>query len=410
MNGSSLFDLFGRFWFEFQDFLGYLIVSCKIQEMPATDFSTFGRSILSLRRDQQVHSMESGGHEGTSQELELEAFQKQVAELFNDLASADSDQLLSIPWIHKLLDVFLSCQEQFKSIVSKNKGLLNKSPADRYVMEYYERSVKALDVCNAIRDGIELIRQWQKQLEIVYYALDNQRSIGEGQIRRSMKALIDLAIGMIDEKESSSSFAHRNRSFGRNNAQKDHNSLGQFRSLSWSVSRNWSAAKQLQAIGQNLVAPKNNEITATNGLAVAVFTMSYVLYFVMWTLVAAIPCQDRGLQTHFHVTRQFIWAAPVLALHERILEESRKRERRNACGLLREINKIEICARHMNELTDTIHFPLSEEKEGEVKQRVQELGIVYHGLKDGLGPLERQVREVFHRIVRSRTEGLDSIG
>ncbi|KAJ8561448.1 hypothetical protein K7X08_027638 [Anisodus acutangulus] len=378
--------------------------------MPATDYegasASFGRSILSIR-NHQVHSMESG-HESTSQKLELGAFQKQVAEGFNDLASADTDELLSIPWIHKLLDVFLSCQEQFRSIVFKNnKGCFNKSPADRYVMEYFERSVKALDVCNAIRDGIELIRQWQKQLEIVYYALDNQRSIGEGQIRRSMKALIDLAIGMLDEKESNTSFAHRNRSFGRN---KDQNSLGQFRSLSWSVSRNWSAAKQLQAIGQNLNAPKSNEIIATNGLAVAVFTMSYVLYFVMWALVAAIPCQDRGLQTHFHVTRQFIWAAPLLSLHERILEESRKKVRRNACGLLREISKIEKCAHHMNELTDTIHFPLSEEKEVEVKQRVQELGLVYYSLKDGLGPLERQVREVFHRIVRSRTEGLDSFG
>lgn len=384
--------------------------------MPATDyqgasasFTTFGRSILSIRNRDQVHSMESA-HEGTSQELELEAFQKQVADCFNDLASADSDQLLSIPWIRKLLDVFLSCQEQFRSIVFKNKGCLNKSPMDRYITEYFERSLKALDVCNAIRDGIELIRQWKKQLEIVYYALDNQRSIGEGQIRRSMKALIDLAIGMLDEKESNSSFAHRNRSFGRNNAQKDHNSLGQFRSLSWSVSRNWSAAKQLQAIGQNLVAPKSNEIIATNGLAVAVFTMSYVLYFVMWALVAAIPCQDRGLQTHFHVTRQFIWGAPLLSLHERILEVSRKRERRNATGLLKEIHQIEKCARHMNELTDTIHFPLSEEKEGEVKQRVQELGQVYYGLKDRLDPLERQVRQVFHRIVRSRTEGLNSIG
>jgi hypothetical protein len=29
-------------------------------------------------------------------------------------------------------------------------------------------------------------------------------------------------------------------------------------------------------------------------------------------------------------------------------------------------------------------------------------------MKDGLEPLERQVRDVFHRIVRSRMEGFDS--
>lgn len=378
--------------------------------MPITDyqgasasFTNLGRSLVPTRRD-QVHSME------TAQEQELEAFQAHVTERFNDLLAEDSDDLLSIPWIQKLLDVFLCCQEEFKAILFNNKGYLNRAPLDRYVSEYFERSVKALDVCNAIRDGLEQIRQWKKQLEIVLCALQNHRCIGEGQFRRAKKALIDLAIGMLDEKESNSnsSVSHRNRSFGRNNNQKDSKSLGHFRSLSWSVSRNWSAARQLQAIGNNLVAPKTNEIIASNGLSLAVFTMSYVLYFVMWVLVAAIPCQDRGLQAHFNVFK-FAWAGPLLSLHERILDESKKRDRKNAIGLLKEIHEIEKCTRHLFELTDTVQFPLSEEKEGEVKQRVQELGLVFDSLKVGLDPLERQVREVFHRIVRCRTHGLDSI-
>lgn len=376
--------------------------------MPSTDFqessssSTFGFSILSRRRE-QVHSMEPT----SGRESELDAFQRRVAEQFQDLANADSSELLSISWIRNLLDTFLCCQEEFRMIVFNNKNCLNRSPVDKYVSDYFERSVKALDVCNAIRDGIEQIRQWQKQLEIVLCALDNQRSIGEGQFRRAKKALVDLALGMIDEKGAN--IAQRNRSFGRNNANKD-KSFSHFRSLSWSVSRTWSAAKQLQAISSNLVPPRANEIMSTNGLNVAVFTMNYVLLFVMWALVAAIPCQDRGLQTHFSVTRQFYWAAPILLLHERILEESKKRERRAACGLLKEIHEIEKCARHMNELTDSVVFPLTEEKEEEVKQRVEEVRLTYKSIKDGLEPLERQVREVFHRIVRCRTEGLDSVG
>ncbi|XP_073020085.1 protein BYPASS1-LIKE-like [Primulina eburnea] len=381
--------------------------------MPATEFqesssslsSPFGFSILSRRRD-QVHSMESP-HEGTAQEMELVAFQRQVAERFQDLAAADSDELLSIPWIRKLLDAFLCCQEEFRVIVFNNKACLNKPPMDKYISEFFERSVKALDVCNAIRDGIEQIKQWKKQLEIVLCALGNQRSIGEGQFRRAKKALIDLVIGMLDEKESNTAIAHRNRSFGRNNVQRERSSV-HFRSLSWGVSRSWSAARQLQSISNNLVAPRANDI-ASNGLNVAVFTMNYVLLFVMWALVAAIPCQDRGLQTHFVVPKQLLWAAPIISLRDRILEDSKKRDRRNACGLMKEIHDIEICTRHMNELTDSIQFPLNEEKEGEVKQRVQELGLVYEAVKDGLDPLERQVREVFHRIVRSRTEGLESI-
>lgn len=381
--------------------------------MPATDYqgSYIGRSILSLRRDQAVHSVESS-HEATSTELELEAFQKQVTDRFLDLSSAGPDELLSLPWIRKLLDAFLCCQEEFRMILFNHKSQLSKSPMDRSIADFHERSIKALDVCNAIRDGIEQIRQWQKLLEIVLCALDNQKSLSEGQFRRAKKALIDLAIGMLDEKESGGSgvAAHRNRSFGRSNLTRDHRSLGHFRSLSWSISRSWSAAKQLQAIGNSLYSPRGNEIVATNGLAVPVFTMNSVLLFVTWALVAAIPCQDRGLQVHFSIPRQFGWAAPVLSLHERIVEESKKRERRNACGLLREIHQIERCARILSELVESAQFPLSAEKEEEVRQRVEDMADVFEAVKDGLDPLEKQVREVFHRIVRSRTEGLDYIG
>lgn len=99
-----------------------------------------------------------------------------------------------------------------------------------------------------------------------------------------------------------------------------------------------------------------------------------------------------------------------MSLHERILEESKKRDRKNSCGLLKEIYQIEKYSRLLSELADSVQFPLAEDKEGEVRQRVQELAQVCETIKEGLDPLERQVRDVFHRIVRSRTEGLDSLG
>ncbi|KAL2334908.1 hypothetical protein Fmac_016121 [Flemingia macrophylla] len=372
----------------------------------------FQGSVLNLR-GVQVHSME-----GSSMEQELDLFQRRVTERFLELSSVESGELLSLSWVRKLLDSFMCCQEEFKVILQNHRGHVLKNPQlDRMVGEFFERSVKALDVCNAVRDGVEQIRQWQKLLDIVLCALDHKRSIGEGQFRRAKRALVDLAIGMLDDKDSNSngSIAHRNRSFGRNNngsTSRDHhhNSLGHFRSLSWSVSRNWSAAKQLQAIGNNLSPPKANDLVATNGLALPIYTMSSILVFVMWALVAAIPCQDRGLGLHFSVPRQLPWAAPVAALHERILEESKKRERKNSCGLLREIQHIERCARVINDLADSVQFPLSEEKGKEVRQIVQDVSRVCGALKDGLDPLERQVREVFRRIVRDRTEGLDSHG
>ncbi|XP_028757225.1 uncharacterized protein LOC114716390 [Neltuma alba] len=397
-------------------------------KMPATEFQSsspslahFGRALLSLRRDPvQVHSMEGSAtpqYRNSNLEQELESFQKQVSDKFLDLSSVGRDDLLSLSWIRKLLDSFIYLHEEFRYILHNYRALVLKPPVDRMMSDFFERSVKALDVCNAIRDGIDQLRQWQKLLEIVPCAFDNHKSIGEGQFRRAKKALNELATGMLDDKDSNASPAQRNRSFSRNPVGRDHHhhnhshlSTGPFRTLSWSVSRNWSAARQLQAIGNNLNPPRGNDVVASNGLAVVIFTMNSILLFVMWTLVAAIPCQDRGLLVHFSIPRSFSWAAPLLSMNEWIMDESRKRERRNSCGLLKEIHQIEKCTRVMNELAASVHFPLTEEKEGEIRQRVQEVSQVCEALKDGLDPLERHVREVFQNIVQSQTERLDALG
>ncbi|XP_010930977.1 protein BYPASS1-LIKE [Elaeis guineensis] len=396
--------------------------------MPATEyqgsstpFSSIGRSILSTRRE-QIHAMDAGHHHDAGLDQDLDAFQRRIAALFHDLSASAGDDLLSLAWVRKLLDTFLVCQEEFRVVLFNHRAAFGRPPLDRMIADFFERGVKALDVCNAIRDGVEQLRQWRKHLEIVLVALADPRkqrrgALGEGQLRRAQKALTDLTLLMLDEKDATGSvLSHRNRSFGRSSGSSSRDphhyrrsSGGHFRSLSWSVSRSWSAARQLQAIGNNLAAPRGHEVVATGGLVVAVFTMSSVLLFVMWALVAAIPCQDRGLGIHLSIPRSYPWAAPILSLHERIVEESKKKERKNSSGLLKEIHRMEKCAHHLTELMDSIQFPVMEEKEAEVRQGVEELGRVCQSMDGGLDPLERQVREVFHRIVRSRTEGLDCL-
>lgn len=384
--------------------------------MPATDnqgssssFSSFGRSIFGVRQE-QVHSVEAS-HEPDSCNLELGSFQKRVTDRFQDLSVASDEEFLSTNWIQKLLSAFISCQEEFGAILLNNKELVTKPPLDRMISEFFERSVKALDICNASRDGIEKIRTWQKHLEIVFCALgSSKRALTEGQFRRARKALMDLALAMLDEKESGSVFSQRNRSFGRHNSSKDHNSTGHSRSHSWSVSRSWSAAKQLQSIANNLAPPRANEIAATSGLAIPVYTMSCILLMVLWTLVAAIPCQDRGLSIHFSFPRQLSWSTPVNLLHERITEESKKRERRNSNGLLKEIYQVEVSTRRLTDLIDSAQFPLADDQKAEVERDVMELMRACEAFRNGLDPLERQVREVFRKIMTCRTEGLDYLG
>ncbi|KAF9624845.1 hypothetical protein IFM89_015399, partial [Coptis chinensis] len=115
-------------------------------KMPA--IASLGRSILSIRHDQ-------------------------VADRFNDLSAVSNEDLLSLGWIRRLLDEFICCQEEFRGILFNNKGHLCRQPMDRFIAEYFERSVKALDM-----------------------------TLGEGQFRRAKKALTDLTITMLDEKDS----------------------------------------------------------------------------------------------------------------------------------------------------------------------------------------------------------------
>ncbi|WCJ40088.1 hypothetical protein M5689_021020 [Euphorbia peplus] len=369
---------------------------------PSSLFS-IARSIFSSTRDKV---------EGTTREgyvLELESFQKHVTDHLHELSIVSSDELLSIEWITKLLDSYIFFQEEFRLILMKNKSQILRPPLNHLVGEFFDRSVKALDICNATRDGIERMRVWEKHVDIVLSALGSPHGeVSKGQILRARKALMDLTLAMVDEKQSDSVLSRGYRSFGRNNKSKDpqQQASRHSRSLSWSVSSNWSASKQLQAIANNLVPPRENEIVATNGIALSLFTVSCVLVFVLWSLVAAIPCQDRGVYLQFSFPRNLAWGVKLISLHERIVAESKKRNHQSSSGLLKEICRIERCASDMADLVDH-PFPLTEETKMALEERREELASVSEDLRNGLDPLQRQVREVFRRIIGCRNEGLE---
>ncbi|CAN6362354.1 unnamed protein product [Urochloa humidicola] len=425
--------------------------------MPATDFqgsstpshshsspfTSFGRSFLSLRRDTPASvSAAAAAMPAPGADPELEEFQAHVAAHLVDLRASgggggggeEEEEFLSIAWIRRLLEAFLLCQEEFRVLVAdarRRGGAALPAPAEKLVAEYGERAVKALDVCNAARDGVDQARRWERLAGIAASVLlaPPEGEIHEGQLRRARKALSDLSALLVDDAAAAAGPAgggvasflasHRNRSFGRARASPSRaaslassSSSTHFRSLSWSVSRNWSAARQLQAIGAGLAAPRGSEAT---GFAAPAYAMGCLLHLAAWALVAAVPCPDRGgaLQQGSHLPAAppraaFPWAPPLLALQERLAEEGKRKDRRNSCGLLREIHALEKSAQRLAEAIDATPVPLTGEREAEVREAAAELAAACTAMKDGLDPLERQVREVFHRIVRSRMEGLDS--
>ena len=127
----------------------------------------------------------------------------------------------------------------------------------------------------------------------------------------------------------------------------------------------------------------------------------------MWTLVAAVPCQERnGLGTHFPLPRQLGWAQPMIGLQEKIAEEWKKKEKKGNVGLLEEMQRMDKLGQSLVEFADSFQFPAEAERLDEVKKHVEELGDICKKMDEGLEPLQQQIREVFHRLVRSRTEFL----
>ncbi|KAG8050575.1 hypothetical protein GUJ93_ZPchr0009g372 [Zizania palustris] len=402
--------------------------------MPVTEYQgsssspspfSFGRSLLSLRRDHVT--MPSG------EEADLEAFQRHVAATLGELIPGEGeggggcggDEILSVAWIRRLLEAFILSQEEFRVVVAqaRRRGAL-PAAGERLVVEFHERAVKALDVCNAARDGVDQVRRWERLADIAASVLLAPKEIHEGQLRRARKVLSDVSVLLVDDTAASGSggvasflASHRNRSFGRARASPSRaaivgssTSSSHFRSLSWSVSRTWSASRQLQAIGAGLAAPRAHEA----GLAAPVYAMGCVLHLAAWALVAAVPCPDRSsaLQA-YHLPAApprtaFPWAQPLLTLQERLTEEGKRKDRRNSCGLLREIQLLEKATNKLAEAIDAAPIPLFGDRETDVREAAAELSAVCAAMRDGLEPLERQVREVFHRIVRSRVDGLDS--
>ncbi|KAM0831750.1 hypothetical protein ACQ4PT_065327 [Festuca glaucescens] len=90
------------------------------------------------------------------------------------------------------------------------------APLERLLDDFFDCAVKVLDLCNALRGGVDLLHQWRKHLTIATTALALSRAnpaalLGEGQIRRARKALTDLTSG---DKDASGRGGQRNHSLG----------------------------------------------------------------------------------------------------------------------------------------------------------------------------------------------------
>lgn len=103
------------------------------------------------------------------------------------------------------------------------------------------------------------------------------------------------------------------------------------------------------------------------------------------------------------------WAQSMMGLHDKIGDEWKKKEKKGSSpvGLLEEMQRMEKLGQSLMDFSDGFQYPVPTEKLEEAAAQVAELAETSRRMEEGLVPLQQQIREVFHRIVRSRTEVLE---
>ncbi|CAD6252216.1 unnamed protein product [Miscanthus lutarioriparius] len=351
--------------------------------------------------------------------LALDALQSHVTDRLNALSAhaTPGAPLLSLPFLSKLLDAVVSSDAAFRGVLALTPvaAALARPPADRLAADLLDRAVKTLDVLNAASLTLASLRAAHRAALAAASCLLLAPSLHTAHLTRARRAIDRLFPADDSAKACGGSAASPSRTM---------------RALSFSVSKNWSAGRHMNAMAAHLAPPPQSSPAAAAagagcGLGLALYTMSSVLVFAMWALVGAVPCQDRASAASnppVAPPKQAQWAAPMSALQERIAEEWRRREKKGSCsgsaptaGLLAEMQTLERAARELNSVLEEIAEEeedeerrrqgiVGEERARDVTDRAEELAAACRALEDGLAPLERQVRAVFHRVVACRAE------
>lgn len=369
---------------------------------------------------------------------ELDLFQTHIADrlglLLSNLQEAPYDPrpdkknkktqfLLNMTFIYNLLDAFLVFDDEFRAllslIVSQNPNVVTKPPVDRLISDHLDRCIKSLDICNAVTQSLDNLYHANKHAAVAVDVIrgnSHTYSPHEAQFNRGKNAITKLILAISEKSPTENDRSLDRRQSTKNGIQGGSTTTSTTsgsvkrnnRSLSLAVSKNWSAAKQLNAMSANLHPPRGGECSAP---ALTIYAMSSVQVFVMWVLVSAFPSQERTQAPVFPTPpKQTPWAASVMGMQEKILEEWKKREKKAAAammpsGMMLELQGLERCGKRLIELMEGASFPLNEDNiVVEITTETKEMADLCQMVEEDIDPLSRKIREVFHRIVKSRSD------
>ncbi|KAF8749898.1 hypothetical protein HU200_012534 [Digitaria exilis] len=294
--------------------------------------------------------------------LALDALQAHVADRLSALsahaaaaAAASTSSALSLPFLAKLLDAVLSSDAAFRAVLA-----VAPAPSDRLASDLLDRAVKTLDVLNAASLTLASLRAAHRA------ALAAASCLLAPSLHRAHLARARRAIARLFPTTTPGSPPPAAAAADARPPLFPHHAGA----LSFSVSKNWSAGRHMNAMAAHLAPPPTQATAAVAGAA-----PSFVSPCGRWDRASAAQAQ---------------WAAPMSALQDRIAEEWRRREKKGSfSGSCR---RWSAPARDLNSLLEEIaeeqeeeegHGIVGEDRAREVTERAEELAAACRALEEG---------------------------
>lgn len=337
-------------------------------------FASLGAALQNFsspRNSARVSSPTGRSHPG------LSAFESELAAQLEELKSTDEAGYLSVRWLCQAIGVVLCMHASVEAFVPDLQQALADGDT-KWLDEYLDDSVKLLDVCVALREAMDEIKDYLVYVELALNTLGKGK-IGEAQLRRAKNALgkCTEALKRTDED------------------------------VSQRRSKLENCSSMLRRMGEKL----NMEDASKGKFFVVIYAAQVTTIFICGVLTAGLSFKARRPLSMISVAGQSGWAFSLSSLQQRVKEQVERKKAKGASALLEELDKTDLAVHCLEEKVEQMinsrAFPLSSDQAGEMKSLVGCLRDCTAELSQGVAPLELHIGEVFKVLIASRMALLD---
>lgn len=278
--------------------------------------------------------------------------------------SSSINQCTTAKWLAKALDLTISSQKMLIRSMSKFRS--SQRPIDtKMVDEYLEDSVQLLDVCNGLRERIEVINRYIESINIALHWIEAANEPSETAIRRAESAL-------------SSCEAVERRCLELEKCGSNLRKLGE------KISKQCYFTREQFGDNHNDGDEFNEAIVGSRAITI----------FVVSILGIAFSFKSRRGIPLIHMPKNSSWENSFHELHKEAKEEFDKR-RKGGVKAMVDLDATASAAKKLREV-------IASRCRGDLKSKAQMLRKTCMELEQRIKPFENKVNELFREIVYVR--------